>query len=65
MDPIDRTNPDLWKWGFIYYNPNDPKFLVGKRFGIGYTFNFAHKAVWLFFAAIFIIAFVVKWKFGK
>ncbi|MBK0380554.1 DUF5808 domain-containing protein [Mucilaginibacter segetis] len=65
MEPTDRSDPRYWKLGFIYYNPDDPAFLVGKRFGLGYTFNFAHKAVWLFFVAILIIPWVVRVIYKK
>jgi uncharacterized membrane protein len=44
------TPGHAWKPGGVYYNPGDPKLLVPKRFGIGYTFNFAHKASWLIVA---------------
>lgn len=30
-----------WKWGMIYYNPNDPTVFVEKRVGIGWTLNMA------------------------
>lgn len=29
----------FWIWGCIYNNPNDPSFMVQKRFGIGFTVN--------------------------
>jgi len=32
---------EYWKWGFIYYNPTDPKVFLPKRSGLGYTLNFA------------------------
>ncbi|UII55227.1 DUF1648 domain-containing protein [Cytobacillus spongiae] len=31
-----------WKGGLIYFNRNDPSIFVEKRFGIGYTMNFAN-----------------------
>ncbi|GHU64689.1 membrane protein [Clostridia bacterium] len=43
-----------WKAGVFYYNKNDPAFIVEKRFGIGWTMNFAHPA-----AIIIIIATVL------
>lgn len=56
MDDFVRENPRLWKWGFIYYNRNDESLIVSKRIGLGWTFNFAHRSVYLFlFALIFII----------
>ena len=40
----DKESPDndhLYKWGVMYYNPEDPAVLVDKRFGTGMSFNFA------------------------
>jgi uncharacterized membrane protein len=49
-EPIisDRTPDACWKWGAIYYNPDDPALIVEKRFGIGWTLNFAHRGAWIF-----------------
>lgn len=48
----DATSDRYWKFGFIYVNPEDPALLVEKRFGIGYTANFANRLTWLLFAAL-------------
>jgi uncharacterized membrane protein len=63
----DRTPDACWKLGLIYYNPNDPAVLVEKRFGVGWTFNFANPRCWLvmgaillFILAVLAIAFTVK-----
>jgi len=32
-----------WTWGIFYCNKNDPSLLVQKKFGIGWTVNFANK----------------------
>lgn len=54
--PVQPADDDAyWKLGSIYYNPNDPSFSVEKRFGIGWTINFAHPAVWLILLATIII----------
>ncbi|MFD2673266.1 DUF1648 domain-containing protein [Marinicrinis sediminis] len=38
----ERVDDDsYWKGGLLYFNPNDPSIFVEKRFGIGYTINFA------------------------
>lgn len=40
----DKESPDndhLYKWGVMYYNPEDPAVLVDKRFGTGVSLNFA------------------------
>jgi uncharacterized membrane protein len=43
----EATPDECWTLGSIYYNPNDPALFVQKRFGIGYTFNFANRRSWL------------------
>jgi uncharacterized membrane protein len=55
----DRTPDRCWKWGLIYYNPDDPAFLVEKRFGIGYTFNFARAWSWVLMAALLALLLVL------
>jgi uncharacterized membrane protein len=44
----DRTPDQCWKWGIFYYNPEDPALMVEKRFGIGWTLNFAHRGALIF-----------------
>lgn len=51
----DRTDDRHWSWGLIYFNRADPAFLVEKRFGVGYTFNFAHPFAWAIIALITVI----------
>jgi uncharacterized membrane protein len=55
-EPIvaDRTPDACWKWGAIYYNPNDPALIVEKRFGIGWTLNFAHRGAWIFMGLVLV-----------
>lgn len=43
----DRTQDNCWNLGIFYFNRDDPAVLVEKRFGLGYTFNFARPATWL------------------
>lgn len=43
----DRTEDRFWKLGVFYFNRNDPSVMVEKRFGIGYTVNFAHPVAWV------------------
>lgn len=46
-EPIgDRTEDRYWLLGVIYFNRDDPAVLVEKRFGIGYTLNFARPMAW-------------------
>jgi uncharacterized membrane protein len=43
-----------WVVSVFYYNPDDPALCVGKRFGIGWTLNFAHWAGWLVLVAMLL-----------
>jgi uncharacterized membrane protein len=43
----DRTEDRFWKLGVFYFNRNDPSVMVERRFGIGYTVNFAHPVAWI------------------
>lgn len=41
---VEESDDDrYWKWGSIYYNPNDPSVFVEKRVGIGWTVNMGTK----------------------
>lgn len=40
INPLD-SDDEKWLYGFIYYNKEDPSFIVEKRFGAGWTFNLA------------------------
>jgi len=40
-----------WKWGVVYYNPEDSALWVEKRLGIGWTLNFANRWSWVILAA--------------
>jgi len=50
----DRTPDECWKLGVFYFNRNDSAFLVEKRFGVGWTFNFANPRSWIFMAALLL-----------
>jgi uncharacterized membrane protein len=36
----------------VYSNAADPRLIVPKRFGIGWTFNFAKPSAWLLLAVL-------------
>lgn len=45
---ISRRDDDkYWVLGLFYYNPEDPSFVVEKRFGIGWTNNWARPISWV------------------
>ena len=43
----DRTPDRYWKLGVFYFNPDDSAVLVEKRFGLGYSLNFARPTSWI------------------
>jgi uncharacterized membrane protein len=51
-DVINRDDDRYWKLGMFYVNRNDPSLFVEKRFGIGYTVNFARPGAWVFIVAV-------------
>jgi uncharacterized membrane protein len=51
----DGTLDQHWKLGIFYYNPDDSALMVEKRFGIGYTVNFARGRAWLILALVTVI----------
>jgi len=52
-----RDDDKYWKLGTFYYNPDDPALFVEKRFGIGWTSNFARPMTYVFIFGL--IAFIV------
>lgn len=50
----DRTPDECWKLGLIYFNPNDSALWVEKRFGVGWTLNFANPRSWMVMGAILL-----------
>lgn len=46
----------FWKWGMVYVNPSDPRFMVEKRMGLGYTVNVGHPAGKAFIAVPLLLA---------
>jgi hypothetical protein len=54
----DRTPDKYWKLGIFYFHPEDPAVLIEKRFGLGYTMNFARPATWIILGLILLGAVV-------
>lgn len=57
----DATPDDCWKFGIVYYNPDDPAVMVEKRFGIGQTLNFARVQSWMLVALILVPIIATYW----
>lgn len=60
----DRSPDSAWKLGLFYFNPADPALFVEKRFGVGYTVNFARPGAWAFIGGILAAsAVLLVWVF--
>ena len=58
-----KKNGENWT-GNIYHDPNDDRRVVRNRWGMGYTFNFAHPTVLKFIAYVALlggIAALISW----
>lgn len=53
---IDRDDDRYWKLGIFYFNRNDPAIFLEKRFGIGWTNNWAHPLSWIFIIVVILLA---------
>ncbi|MDK2806795.1 MAG: hypothetical protein PWQ94_1959, partial [Thermoanaerobacterium sp.] len=61
MSSVDRDDDRYWKGGLIYYNPDDPALFVEKRFGVGWTVNFARPSIWIFTLVLIFIIMLLKY----
>ncbi|GIM33340.1 DUF1648 domain-containing protein [Paraclostridium bifermentans] len=53
---VIESDDEKWIYGFIYYNKEDPSFMVEKRIGAGWTFNMANKkSQWLCVLLVLLI----------
>lgn len=50
-----KGKDEHWVAGVFYYNPQDPALWVEKRFGIGWTLNFARPASWFMLGGILLL----------
>ncbi|MGJ7911899.1 DUF1648 domain-containing protein [Neobacillus sp. LXY-1] len=61
---IDRDDDRFWKLGMFYFNKNDPAIFLEKRFGIGWTNNWAHPISWVITIGIILIIVGLQWFLG-
>lgn len=55
-----RNDPDNYKWGIFYFNPQDPRFIVPKRIQyMGWTLNFAHPYSYLIVIGFILFAIIM------
>ena len=51
-DPMPNS---CWKWGYFYFNPDDPAIVVRQRTGIGQSFNYARSSVWVLGGVVILL----------
>ncbi|WP_042142104.1 DUF1648 domain-containing protein [Paucisalibacillus sp. EB02] len=61
---IDRDHDKHWKLGVIYFNPYDPAIFLEKRFGVGWTVNFARPIAWITFIVIILLIIAIPILMG-
>jgi uncharacterized membrane protein len=61
---LDRDDDRYWKLGMFYFNPNDPSLFLEKRFGVGWTINFARPLAWIIFIVIIGLASGIPFLMG-
>lgn len=61
---IDRDDDRYWKLGVIYFNKNDPALFLEKRFGVGWTANFARPLSWIILLVIILLAAGIPFLLG-
>lgn len=51
--------PDrCWKWGFFYFNSDDPALVVPLRSGISFSYNCARRPIWWFVLGPMIVSLI-------
>ncbi|RTQ93575.1 DUF1648 domain-containing protein [Lysinibacillus telephonicus] len=57
---MDIDEDKYWKGGMFYFNKNDPSIFVEKRFGVGWTINFANPIGYIIVLVPLIIIIVIS-----
>ncbi len=52
---LPDQNNNHWRLGVFYFNRQDPRLLVPKRHGFGWTLNFAHLVAWVIIGVIIVL----------
>lgn len=56
---INRDDDRYWKLGIFYFNREDPALFLEKRFGVGWTINYARPLAWIIFIVIIGLAILI------
>ncbi|WP_282137115.1 DUF1648 domain-containing protein [Rossellomorea aquimaris] len=58
-DVINADDDQYWKGGLFYFNPEDPSIFVEKRFGVGWTLNFARPLGYLILVGPLLVIVII------
>ncbi len=58
---IARDDDRYWRLGVFYYNPDDPAIFIPKRFGVGWTNNFARPLTWVLILSLIVLTAALIW----
>lgn len=61
---MNRDDDTYWKLGILYFNREDPSLFLEKRFGVGWTINFARPLAWFILLGIIGLAFIIPFLLG-
>ncbi|MEK9199568.1 DUF1648 domain-containing protein [Ureibacillus sp. 179-F W5.1 NHS] len=61
---MEVDEDQYWKGGMFYFNKNDPSIFVEKRFGVGWTINFANPVGYLIVFVPLIIIIIISFVMG-
>ncbi|MDN4495031.1 DUF1648 domain-containing protein [Ureibacillus aquaedulcis] len=57
---MDLDEDQYWRGGMFYFNRNDPSIFVEKRFGVGWTINFANPLGYIIIFLPLILIFLIS-----
>ena len=57
-DALLRDDDAFWKLGMFYWNPKDPSIIIPKRFGVGWTINYARPEAWAISGGLVVLTVV-------
>ncbi len=60
-----KLNRGNWRGYFIYFNREDNRIFVPKRFGIGWTLNFASPFTYLVLAVLIVLILLITQLTGQ
>jgi uncharacterized membrane protein len=55
VQEMNRDDDKYWKFGLIYFNKEDPSIFIEKRFGVGFTMNFANPIAVILIVALLLL----------